>query len=188
MTEQDTFVASLTKARTYGLDEFLEIIGEIAQQSSRKGALERKEKELVTLGMALTKNCNRCIGIHSKSAADLGASAQEITQVQKIALFLNASPAGSSPLWKSWQDSWRDFVMIHGPIDHFTRELIALGIALIRQNREHIFLHTQAALGHGASNNQVFEVLPLALLMDGAPALSQIPHLMEALEKGPQGN
>jgi len=186
MTDQENFVASITKARTYGLDEFLEIIGEIAQQSSRKGALERKEKEFVTLGMALAKNCRRCIGIHSKSAAELGASPQEITQVQKIALFLNASPNDSSPLWKSWQDSWRDFVKIHGPIDHFSRELIALGISLIRQSREHIFLHTQAALEHGASKNQVFEVMPLALLMDGAPAISQIPYLIEALEKGPQ--
>jgi AhpD family alkylhydroperoxidase len=188
MTEQDSFIESLTRARTYGLDEFLEIIGEIAQQSSRKGALERKEKELVTLGMALAKNCSRCIGIHSKSAADLGASPQEITQVQKIALFLNASPAGDSLLWKPWMDSWRDFVIIHGPIDHAHRELIALGISLIRQSREHIYLHAQAALEHGASNNQVFEVLPLALLMDGAPAISQIPHLMEALDNGPRKN
>ncbi len=182
MTDQDKFVESLTKARSYGMDEFLEIIGEIAQQSHRKGALERKEKELVTLGMALEKDCSRCINIHSKSATDLGASHQEITQVQKIALFLNASPESDTKLWKSWEDSWRDFVMIHGPIDHMVRELIALGIALIRQDRNHIFLHTRSALTHGASDTQVIEILPLALLMDGAPAISQIPHLMEAME------
>jgi AhpD family alkylhydroperoxidase len=182
MSQSDGFTESVLKARSYGIEEFLEIIGEMSQQSSRKGALERKDKELITLGMALAKDCQRCINIHSKAAEGLGASYQEIIQVQKIALFFNASPTGDAAMWKSWEDSWRDFVMVHGPVDHFLRELIALGIALIRQDKQHIVLHGAAALQHGASHDQVFEVMPLALLMDGAPAVSQIPHLVAVLE------
>ena len=91
MTDQDNFIASLTKARTYGLDEFLEIIGEIAQQSSRKGALERKEKELVTLGMALTKDCSRCIGIHTKSAARGGIVTQHPTRNAQCPCWLDVT-------------------------------------------------------------------------------------------------
>ncbi len=41
----------------------------------------------------------------------------------------------------------------------------------------------KGALDHGASRQQVFEVMPLALLMDGAPALSQIPRLVKALNR-----
>jgi AhpD family alkylhydroperoxidase len=182
MSQSDGFTESILKARSYGIEEFLEIIGEMSQQSSRKGALGRKEKELVTLGMALAKECNRCITIHSKIAKDLGAKPQEITQVQKIALFFNASPSGDSTLWHAWEDSWRDFVKIHGSIDHYVRELIALGIALIRQDKKHITLHAGSALHYGASKDQVFEVMPLALLMDGAPAVSQIPRLVAALD------
>ena len=182
MSHSDGFTDAILKARTYGLEEFLEIIGEMSQQSSRKGALERKDKELIALGMALAKDCQRCINIHTSTAQKLGASPQEITQVQKIALFYNASPTGDGAMWKAWEDSWHDFVIVHGPVEHYLRELIALGIALIRQDKNHIALHGAAALEHGASRDQVFEVMPLALLMDGAPAVSQIPHLVALLE------
>lgn len=182
MSQNDGFAESILKARSYGIEEFLEIISEMSQQSSRKGALGRKEKELVTLGMALAKDCHRCISIHGKIAQDLGASPREITQVQKIALFLNASPRDDATLWHAWEDSWCDFVKIHGSIDHYLRELIALGIALIRQDKKHITLHAGSALHYGASKDQVFEVMPLALLMDGAPAVSQIPRLVAVLD------
>ena len=183
MSQSDGFAESILKARSYGIEEFLEIISEMSQQSSRKGALGRKEKELVTLGMALAKDCNRCISIHTKIAQDLGAMPREITQVQKIALFFNASPSGDSTLWHAWEDSWRDFVKIHGPLEHYLRELIALGIALIHQDKNHITLHANEALDYGASKDQVFEVMPLALLMDGAPAVSQIPRLVAVLDR-----
>jgi AhpD family alkylhydroperoxidase len=182
VSQGDGFTQSLLKARSYGIDEFLEIINEMSQQSSRKGALSRKEKELITLGMALAKDCSRCISIHSKVAQELGASRQEIVQVQKIALFYQASPHSDSTLWPAWEDSWRDFVKIHGSLEHYLRELIALGIALIRQHKNHITLHARSALDYGASKDQVFEVMPLALLMDGAPAVSQIPRLVAELE------
>jgi hypothetical protein len=49
------FMESLKRARTYGLGEFLEIIGELSQESTKKGILDRKHKELITLGMALAQ-------------------------------------------------------------------------------------------------------------------------------------
>ena len=183
MAPKDDFLASLKKARSYGLGEFLEIVGEMSQVSTRKGTLGRKTKELITLGMALAKQCKRCINIHTKAAEELGATKKEIIQVKKIALFIKATPRDDKVLWESWKDSWRVFSMGKGPIEHYERELIALGIALVNQYKEHIVLHTHYALKHGATQTQIFEVMPLALLMDGAPALSQIGHLVEALEK-----
>jgi AhpD family alkylhydroperoxidase len=103
---EPSFMDSLKKARTYGLGEFLEIIGELSQESTKKGIIDRKHKELITLGIALAKGCHRCIEIH-----------------------------------------------------------------------------TDAALKYGSTPEEVFEVMPIALLMDGAPALSQIPHLVAALEQ-----
>ncbi|MGB8240905.1 MAG: carboxymuconolactone decarboxylase family protein, partial [Azonexus sp.] len=58
-----------------------------------------------------------------------------------------------------------------------------LGIALVKQDSRLIELHTEGALEHGATPEEIFEVMPIALLMDGAPALSQIPHLVYALEQ-----
>ncbi len=174
---------SLKKAKAYGIGEFLEIIGELAQESTKKGALSRKEKELITLGIALSKDCNRCIKIHTQAALSLGVSEDEIEQVRRIHLFLLSSPGKDEKLWKSWKNSWRQFSLAHGSLEHHTRELIALGIALVGQSQEHIKLHTKAAIGYCAKPEQIFEVMPIALLMDGAPAISQIPRLMKALDK-----
>ncbi|MBN2886224.1 MAG: carboxymuconolactone decarboxylase family protein [Chromatiaceae bacterium] len=183
MSTPDTFKQSLHRAREYGLEEFLEIIGELSQESTRKGIIERKNKEFITLGMALSKQCRRCIDIHSSEAKRLGALPGELCQVRKIALFLKASPRDTGEMWDSWEDSWREYVLARGPIEHHVRELIALGIALVEQRHEHIQLHTRSALEFGAPPEEIFEVMPIALLMDGAPALSQIPHLINALDQ-----
>jgi AhpD family alkylhydroperoxidase len=129
MSSTDTFKQSLTRAREYGLEEFLEIISEMSQVSTRKGIIDRKNKELITLGMALTKQCRRCIDIHTKEAIRLHVMPGELTQVRKIALFLKASPREGGEMWDSWEDSWREYVLGRGPIQHHVRELIALGIA-----------------------------------------------------------
>jgi AhpD family alkylhydroperoxidase len=86
------FMESLKRARTYGLGEFLEIIGELSQESTKKGILDRKHKELITLGMALAKGCHRCIDIHTEAALKLGATDTEMLQVRRVALYVQASP------------------------------------------------------------------------------------------------
>lgn len=181
-----SFMESLKTARTYGLSEFLEIIGELSQESTKKGIIDRKHKELITLGMALAKDCHRCIQIHTDAATRLGATETELLQVRKVALYMLASPERHSKLWQAWRDSWREFSMSRGCIDRRCRELVGLGIALVHQHARLIELHTQAALEYGATPEEIFEVMPIALLMDGAPALSQIPHLVQALEMAQQ--
>lgn len=180
------FIESLKKARTYGLGEFLEIVGELSQESTKKGVIDRKRKELITLGMALAKGCHRCIQIHTEAALKLGATENELLQVRKVALFMLASPERHAELWQAWKDSWREFSLSKGCVDHRCRELVGLGIALIQQHSRLIELHTQAAIEFGATPEEVFEVMPIALLMDGAPALSQIPQLVHALEQAQQ--
>lgn len=177
-----SFLSSIKKARQYGLGEFLEIIGELSQESTKKGALDRKTKELVTFGIALAKRCQRCICIHADEAKKVGCNEAQLEQVRKIALFMRSSPGKDEHLWKSWRDSWRQFVLAKGVMLPHDRELVALGISIIMQHKKHIRLHTCAAMEFGANREQVFEVMPIALLMDGAPALSQIPRLVKAIE------
>ena len=180
---EDSFLESLKSAKSYGLGEFLEIIGELSQESTKKGAIERKTKELITYGIALSKQCKRCIGIHEKEARRLGACESELEHVKRIYLFTRASPDDDKELWRSWKQSWLAFVLASHALKHAEIELVALGIALVRQSHRHIKLHTRGALDYGATRQQVFEVMPLALLMDGAPALSQIPRLVKALDR-----
>ena len=180
-TTDSSFSDSIKKAGKYGLNEFLEIIAELSQESTKKGVLSRKEKELITLGIALSKNCERCINIHIKSAQSLGATENEIEQVNKIHLFLLSSPPEEDRLWECWRKSWVEFALTKGALEHHLRELIALGIAIIRQSKGQINLHVKSAINLSATPEQVYEVMPIALLMDGAPAISQIPRLVNAL-------
>lgn len=183
MESTSSFLQAIKHARSYGIGEFLEIIGELSQESTKKGLLSRKTKELITFGIALHKHCERCICIHADDAKKLGAKEQELEQVRKIALFMRSTPDKDEHLWQSWKSSWKQFVLAKGKIPHRDRELIALGISIVMQHKKHIHLHAKEAmkLGHGGA--EVIEVLPIALLMDGAPALSQIPYLMKAIEK-----
>ena len=178
-----SFMDSLKKARTYGLGEFLEIIGELSQESTKKGVIDRKHKELITLGIALAKDCHRCIDIHTDAAIRMGATETEMLQVRKVALYTQASPEyRQTELWQAWAGSWRDFSLSKGCIDRRCRELVGLGIAIVKQEARLIEMHTQAAMEYGATPEEIFEVMPIALLMDGAPALSQIPQLVHALD------
>jgi AhpD family alkylhydroperoxidase len=179
----ESFSSFIKKAQSYGMAEFLEIMGELAQESTKKGRLTRVTKELITLGIALHKQCNRCIQIHTTDARKLGAKKKDITQVQKIALFMKATPE-KEELWEAWRDSWIEFSLSKGKLEHHERELIALAIGLVMRNEKQITLHAKEALKSHASPEEVFEVVPIALLMDGAPVLSQIPTVVKAVTEG----
>jgi AhpD family alkylhydroperoxidase len=183
MEPTSSFLQAIKHARSYGIGEFLEIMGELSQESTKKGLLSRKTKELITFGIALHKQCERCICIHADDAKKTGAMENELEQVRKIALFMRSTPDKDEHLWKSWKSSWKQFVLTRGAIPHADRELIALTISIVMQHKKHIRLHTREAMKLGHGGMEIIEVLPIALLMDGAPALSQIPHLMKAIEK-----
>lgn len=182
--QKDNFIQALNKAKSYGIGEYLEILGELSQESNKQGKISRKIKELITLGIALSKQCQRCINIHQTDAKKLGASSEELHLVQRIALFIAASPKDDNHgLWQAWLTSWREFCLSQGQIKHHHRDLIGLGIALIQQNHTRIDMHIKEILNFGGNVQEIFEVVPLALLMDGAPALSQIPHVVAAVEQ-----
>lgn len=182
MTESLPFATAMRKVAGYGLAEFLEIVSELSQESTKKGALDRRMKELISLGLALSKRCHRCIDIHGREAARTGASAGEIEQVRRIVLYMNATPDTADAMRASWADSWRDYARHRGPLKNYERELVALAVSIQRQRAEQLDLHARAALTAGATPEQVAEVLPITLLMDGAPALSQIPRVMQVIE------
>jgi len=183
MESTASFMQALKHARSYGIGEFLEIIGELSQESTKKGLLSRKTKELITFGIALHKHCERCINIHAEDAKKLGAKEKELELVRKISLFMRSTPEKDEHLWSTWKSSWKQFVLGKGPIRNRDRELIALAMSIIMQHKKHISLHVKEAMKLGHSGAEIVEVLPIALLMDGAPALSQIPALMKAIEK-----
>jgi len=172
----------MQNASNYGLQEFLEIMGELSQESTKKGLLSRQQKELITLGIALYKDCQRCIEIHSSEAKNLKASDLQFRHVKKVLFFMKATPHGDSELWNDWVINWQDYSYSKVTERRQLREMVALAISIIMQHEKQIDLHLSAALDVGLTIEQLFEIVPLVMLMDGAPTLSQIPRLVSCYE------
>lgn len=49
--------------------------------------------ELITLAVAITTRCDGCIAVHTKNAADAGASLEEISEALGVAIAMNARAA-----------------------------------------------------------------------------------------------
>ncbi|MBS0171548.1 MAG: carboxymuconolactone decarboxylase family protein [Nitrospira sp.] len=58
-----------------------------------EGAIPRRYKELIALGIAFTTQCPYCIDIHANSARELGVSDNEIAEVVLVAAALRAGGA-----------------------------------------------------------------------------------------------
>lgn len=59
------------------------------------GAIPRKYRELIALGVAFTTQCPYCIEAHVKAAKSAGASREEITESALIAAALRAGGAAT---------------------------------------------------------------------------------------------
>jgi AhpD family alkylhydroperoxidase len=60
-----------------------------------EGAIPRKYRELIALGVAFTTQCPYCIEAHAKAAKAAGASREEITESSLIAAALRAGGAAT---------------------------------------------------------------------------------------------
>jgi AhpD family alkylhydroperoxidase len=59
------------------------------------GAIPRKYRELIALGVAFTTQCPYCIEVHVKNAKAAGASREEVTESALIAAALRAGGAAT---------------------------------------------------------------------------------------------
>lgn len=70
-----------------------------------------------------------------------------------------------------------------GALDPGTKELIALAIAVSQGCVACIAFHTQAALKHGATPDQILEMLTVTIVMGGGPSLMYAANVIEAMEE-----
>ncbi|MGH3434921.1 MAG: carboxymuconolactone decarboxylase family protein [Sciscionella sp.] len=56
------------------------------------GALPVKTKELISLAIAVSKQCDGCIASHAKGAARSGATAEEVAEALGVAINMNGGP------------------------------------------------------------------------------------------------
>ena len=172
----------IKKVSRYGFQDFFEIVGELSSESVKKGNLSRLQKELITLGIAEYKKCHRCIEIHTAAATKLDATQNEFSLVRKVILFVQSPPNKDDFLMEDWVESWRHYSYSRINERQLLREFLALAVAIIKQREDLIRLHMLAAIEAGAKIEQIYEIIPIVLLMDGAPTLSQIPILVTCFD------
>ena len=75
--------------------EFTALVGLDKIVGRDGGAIPRKYRELIALGVALTTQCPYCIEVHTKAAKAAGVSREEITESSLIAAALRAGGAAT---------------------------------------------------------------------------------------------
>jgi AhpD family alkylhydroperoxidase len=73
-------------------------------------------------------------------------------------------------------------VMQDGTVKTKEKELIALGIAVGLRCQPCIYAHTSAALGMGATPEEIMESASVAILMSGGPGMAHVMEVMKAIE------
>ena len=69
-----------------------------------------------------------------------------------------------------------------GALSVRAKELIALGSGVARRCDPCVYAHVQKAIGAGASREQVLETAGVAVMMQGGPAYTYLPRVVEALD------
>jgi len=57
------------------------------------GALDKKQKELIALGIAVASHCKPCIYQHTQAAVQEGATPKEILEAAGVAVLMAGGPA-----------------------------------------------------------------------------------------------
>ena len=89
------------------LDQVFEVISELSKElpdqmtafqkflsaAERPSVLEGKFKELISIALSITAQCEWCIAFHVKKAFSLGATRQEILDAASLAILMHGGPA-----------------------------------------------------------------------------------------------
>lgn len=65
----------------------------MSHASTKDGALTKKTKEFIALGIAISTRCDGCIGFHTQALIKLGATREEFLEVLGMATYMGGGPS-----------------------------------------------------------------------------------------------
>jgi len=65
----------------------------LAKAATADGALDKKTKEFIALGIGVATRCDGCIGFHTEALVRLGATRQEVLEVLGMAVYMGGGPS-----------------------------------------------------------------------------------------------
>ncbi|GAB4275447.1 MAG: carboxymuconolactone decarboxylase family protein [Deferrisomatales bacterium] len=78
------------------LPGIVEAFGKLHDAATRDGALDRKTKRLVMVGIAVSQRCEACIRTHVGAAVQEGATRAEILEAAGAAILMGGGPAAAT--------------------------------------------------------------------------------------------
>jgi AhpD family alkylhydroperoxidase len=63
------------------------------EKTTEPGTLDKKQKELIAVGIAVASHCTPCIYMHTQAAVQAGATVQEVLEAAGVAVLMGGGPA-----------------------------------------------------------------------------------------------
>ncbi len=65
----------------------------LGQAATADGALDKKTKELLALGIAISARCDGCIGFHTQKLVKYGVTREEFVETIAMAVYMGGGPS-----------------------------------------------------------------------------------------------
>ncbi len=72
--------------------ELMQSFRAMSQAALKGGLIDEKTKEMIALSMGLAKQCDGCIGFHTKKLVKLGTTRAEFMELMNIFVYMGGGP------------------------------------------------------------------------------------------------
>lgn len=86
-------ISSGIKTLRKDIPDVMQGFSALAGAATKDGALTKKMKELVALGIAISTRCDGCIGFHTEALIKLGTTKAEFEEVLGLAVYMGGGPS-----------------------------------------------------------------------------------------------
>ena len=91
--ERTAEVAEQMRKLRQSQPDLLSAFGALGAAGTKEGALTKKTRELIALGIAISCRCDDCIGFHMQSLIKLKVTREEIEEVAGVAVYMSGGPS-----------------------------------------------------------------------------------------------
>lgn len=75
------------------MPEMMSAFAALSQAVSKEGALDKKTKELIAMALAVSKQCQGCIGFHAQTLVKLQTTREEFLETLSMAVYMGGGPS-----------------------------------------------------------------------------------------------
>lgn len=91
--DKNADIRSQLRVMNRAIPETAKGFGALSKAADDSGILDRKTKEFVALGIAISQRCDPCIGLHVEALMKTGATREELGDVLAVSVQMGGGPA-----------------------------------------------------------------------------------------------